>query len=143
MIDEKPSKEDMHKVDSELGKQPKVEDQRNVDAKEANKPHMVVAPKVDLVTPKVDFSIEFTMERKFKQRGHIFSWVRDLAVKLGFVVVIAKSDNRGNGRKGYVTLVCQRDDQYREYVQNERGEKITLKSDCLFKVKSYLLSSKH
>jgi hypothetical protein len=27
--------------------------------------------------------------------------------ELGFVVVIAKSDNRGNGRKGHITLVCQ------------------------------------
>jgi hypothetical protein len=31
-------------------------------------------------------------------------WVRDLAYKLGFVTVIAKPDNDGNGRKRFVTL---------------------------------------
>jgi hypothetical protein len=52
--------------------------------------------KVDAVVPKVDFRIEFTIERKFEQRrDHMFSWVHDLAIKLGFVVVVTKFNNRG------------------------------------------------
>ncbi|MCI53137.1 hypothetical protein A2U01_0074383, partial [Trifolium medium] len=43
----------------------------------------------------------------------MLSWVRDLVVKLGFVTVIAKSDNGRNGRKGYVALGCQRSSEYR------------------------------
>ncbi|MCI31519.1 hypothetical protein A2U01_0052731, partial [Trifolium medium] len=38
MVDAKPSKEDRHKVDIKLGKQSKVEEQRNVDAKSAEEP---------------------------------------------------------------------------------------------------------
>jgi hypothetical protein len=60
MVDAKPSKEDRHKVDCVLGKQPKVEEQRNVDAKPTDKPPKVVAPKVDVVAHKVDFHIKFT-----------------------------------------------------------------------------------
>jgi hypothetical protein len=36
----------------------------------------------------------------------MLSWVHDLAKKIGFVFVITKSDNRRNGRKGYVSLGC-------------------------------------
>ncbi|MCI49572.1 hypothetical protein A2U01_0070816, partial [Trifolium medium] len=61
MDDSKASKEDRHKIDINLGKQPKVEEQHNVDAKSANKP-----PKVEV--PKVNFCIQFTMERKFDDR---------------------------------------------------------------------------
>ncbi|MCI30368.1 hypothetical protein A2U01_0051577, partial [Trifolium medium] len=79
MVDAKPSKEDRHEVDIKLVKQPKVEE----------------LPKED-VAPKVDFRIEFTTERKFDHLEQMLSRVRDLVVKLGFVVVIAKSDNGGN-----------------------------------------------
>jgi hypothetical protein len=51
------------------------------------------------VSHKVDFRIQFTTERKFDAWKEMISWVRDLAYKLGFVVVIAKSDNGGNSRK--------------------------------------------
>jgi hypothetical protein len=43
MVDAKSSKENMHKVNSELDKQPKVDDQRNVGAKEADE-----LPKISL-----------------------------------------------------------------------------------------------
>ncbi|MCI17748.1 hypothetical protein A2U01_0038898 [Trifolium medium] len=87
MDDSNASKVDGHKdkVDIKLCQKPKIEGQRNVDAKTADEP-----PKVDVVAPKVDFCIEFTTEKKFEQREQMLSWVRDLAVKLGFVVVIIK-----------------------------------------------------
>jgi hypothetical protein len=46
-----------------------------------------------------------------------------------------------NGRKGYVALGCQRGGQYWEYPYKKREANITLKCDCPFKLKSYLLSS--
>ncbi|MCI25001.1 FAR1-related protein, partial [Trifolium medium] len=103
MDDSNACKDNRHEVDIKIGKQPKVEEQRNVDAKTGDEPPKVVAPKVD-VAHKVDFCIEFTTERKFDDREQMLSWVRDLSFKLGFVAVIAKSDNGGNGRKGFVTL---------------------------------------
>jgi hypothetical protein len=78
MVDAKP---DRRKVDWELGKQLKVEEQRSVDVKPTDKPPKVVAPKVDVVAHKVDFRIKFTTKRNFKEHGHMLSWVRDLAVK--------------------------------------------------------------
>ncbi|MCH80751.1 FAR1-related protein, partial [Trifolium medium] len=101
---------DRHKVDIEYGKQPKVEEQNNIDAKPANEPPMVEGP-------KVDFRIQFTTERKFDDCEEMISRVCDLEYKLGFVVVIAKSDNEAIGRKGFVTLGCQRGGVYRKYVK--------------------------
>jgi hypothetical protein len=55
--------------------------------------------------------------------------------------VIAKFDNEENGRKGFVTLGCQRGGVYRTYINKEREEMTTMKYCCVFKVKRYLLSS--
>jgi hypothetical protein len=71
----------------------------------------------------------------------MISCVRDLAYKLGFFVVIAKFDNRRNGRKRFVTLGCQRNGEYRRYIHKEWEDMTTLKCSCPFKVKSYLLSN--
>jgi hypothetical protein len=89
----------IHKVDIRLSKGPMVEELSNVDEKPADgQPKVdVVAPEVVVVAPKVDFRIEFTTDMKFEQRNHMLSWIHGLAEKLGFVAVISKSDNRGNG----------------------------------------------
>jgi hypothetical protein len=49
----------------------------------------------------------------------------------------------GEWYKGICYTFMWKRHQYREYVHEEREENITLKSGCSFKVKSYLLSSKH
>ncbi|MCI40075.1 hypothetical protein A2U01_0061307, partial [Trifolium medium] len=43
-----------------------------------------------------DHRIQFTMDRKFDERGQMLTWVSDLASSLSFVSVIAKSDNGAN-----------------------------------------------
>jgi hypothetical protein len=58
----------------------------------------------------------------------MISCVRDLAYKLGFFVVIAKFDNRRNGRKRFVTLGCQRCGQYKEYPPQGKGREDNIKS---------------
>ncbi|PNY02933.1 hypothetical protein L195_g026254 [Trifolium pratense] len=82
--DSNASKVDRHKdkVNIKLCQKPKLEGQRNVDAKTVDEP-----PKVDVVAPKVDFRIEFTLEMKFEQHEQMLSWVRDLAVKLRFLLL--------------------------------------------------------
>ncbi|MCI03408.1 hypothetical protein A2U01_0024447, partial [Trifolium medium] len=74
MDDSNASKDDRHKVDIKIGKQPKVEEQRNVYAMTTDELIKVVATKVDVVAPKVDFRIEFTTERKFDhcEQGKIY-----------------------------------------------------------------------
>jgi hypothetical protein len=77
-----------------------MEEQINVEEKSVyEQPNIdVAAPEVVVVAHKVYFRIQFTTGRKFEQRNHMLSWVRDLAEKLGFVAIITKSDNEGNGR---------------------------------------------
>jgi hypothetical protein len=83
MDDSNGGKEDNHKVGIKLGKQPKVEEQNNVDEKPVDEPPKVdvVTLEVDVVAPKVDFRIEFTTEWRFEQHVNMLSWVRDLAEK--------------------------------------------------------------
>ncbi|MCI48789.1 FAR1-related protein, partial [Trifolium medium] len=87
--------------DSNAIEEPKVAEQRDVDATPADESRNVVVL-------KIDFRIQFTTGKKFDERGQMHTWVSDLAYSLGFVSVIAKSDNAGNGRKGYVHIGCQR-----------------------------------
>ncbi|MCI14359.1 hypothetical protein A2U01_0035490, partial [Trifolium medium] len=49
-----------------------------------------------------DFRIQFTTDTKFEDRASMEKWVRDLALSLGFVTVIVKSDNGDVQKKGYV-----------------------------------------
>jgi hypothetical protein len=98
----------IHKVSIRLGKRPIIEEEINVEEKSVDEqPHNDVVPPVVVVpAPNVDFRIQFITDRKFEQRVDMLTWVRDLSEKLGFVVVITKSDNGMNGRKGYVALGC-------------------------------------
>ncbi|CAJ2640423.1 FAR1-related protein [Trifolium pratense] len=102
------------KVEIKLGKKPIVEEHGNVDAKQPDEPHNVVP--LPPPPPTIDFRIQFTMEMKFDNRAQMLKWVRDLARELGFVTMIAKSDNGANGGKGYVHIVCQRGGKYWEYL---------------------------
>ncbi|MCH80965.1 hypothetical protein A2U01_0001743, partial [Trifolium medium] len=73
MDDSNASKEDI-----KLGKKPKAEEQRNVDAKPPDEPRNVVPPP----PPKIDFRIQFTTATKFDNRAQMLKWVSDLALEL-------------------------------------------------------------
>jgi len=53
----------------------------------------------------------------FGTRDELLEWVRKVAFRLGFVVVILISDKatRAQGRKTYVLLGCERSGKYRKY----------------------------
>jgi hypothetical protein len=61
----------MNKVGIRLGKRPIVEELHNVEEKPSGEqPNNDVVPReVVVVAPKVDFRIQFTMDRKFEQRA--------------------------------------------------------------------------
>jgi hypothetical protein len=69
-----------------------------------------------VVEPAVDFRQQLTTNKKFSTRQQMQDWVCGEAKKLGFVVVVAKSDNGGNKRKYYVVMGCQRGGPRRVYV---------------------------
>jgi len=53
----------------------------------------------------------------FGTRDVLLEWVRKVAFRLGFVVVILRSDKAtgAQGRKTYVLLGCERSGKYRKY----------------------------
>jgi len=69
-------------------------------------------------------------------------WVREKARKLGFSTVIGKSSNGGNGRRAFVTLICESGGSYTEYKIKTRREIVGLvKCECLFRLRGYLLTA--
>jgi hypothetical protein len=87
-----------------------------------------------------DFRLQFTINRKFTTRKEMQQWICGEARKLGFVVVVAKSDNGGNNRKTLVVMCYQRMWQSYGLLQQETEVTTTLKCKCSFRLKSYLLS---
>ena len=71
----------------------------------------------------------------FGTREELLEWVRKIAFRLGFVVVILRSDKAtgAQGRKTYVLLGCERSEKYRKYRTNlEVIITDTRKCDCPF-----------
>jgi len=72
----------------------------------------------------------------------LLEWVREKARKLGFCTVIGKSDNGGNGRSAFVTLICERGGSYTEYKRKtQRKIAGSVKCECPFRLRPYLLTA--
>jgi len=72
----------------------------------------------------------------------LLEWVREKARKLGFSTFIGKSDNSGNGRSAFVTLICERGGSYIEYKRKSRREIASSGNcECPFQVRGYLLTA--
>ncbi|MCH81048.1 FAR1-related protein, partial [Trifolium medium] len=88
---------------------PVLYEQAVVEANRVEEPQIVAPP-----PPNVDFRNQFTTDTKFDDRASMEKWVKDLALSLGFVTVIVKSDNGDVQKKGYVHIGCQRGGKYRD-----------------------------
>jgi len=79
------------------------------DAKVEDSPPPIppVIPPPDVVIC-IDQREHFTTAQKFATRNDLLEWVREKTRKLGVSTVIGKSDNGGNGRSAFVTLICER-----------------------------------
>src|SRR3954468_290877 len=60
----------------------------------------------------VDVWQQFTNDRSFGSREHLIGWVRNEASKVGFGIVILRSDNGNSRRKAFVVLNCERGGSY-------------------------------
>src|SRR3954469_5414465 len=65
----------------------------------------------------VDVRQQFTNDRSFSSREQLIDWVRNEASKLGFGIVILRSDNKNSRRKAFVILNFERGGSY---VQSNR-----------------------
>src|SRR3954470_22234040 len=60
----------------------------------------------------VDVRKQFTNDRSFGSREHLIDWIRNEASKIGFGIVILRSDNGNSRRKAFVVLNCKRGGSY-------------------------------
>ncbi|XP_058765474.1 uncharacterized protein LOC131638966 [Vicia villosa] len=60
----------------------------------------------------VDVRQQFTNDRSLGSREQFLDWVRNEASKLGFRIVILRSDNGNSRRKAFVVLNCERGGSY-------------------------------
>jgi hypothetical protein len=92
-----------------LNKQPKVNEKASkIDEKPIKVPKggWELSNELKVMEPKFDFRIHFTTNRKFTSRDEMLKRVRHEAEKLGFVAVVAKSNNKGCNRKTFVVTGC-------------------------------------
>jgi hypothetical protein len=86
----------------------------------------------------IDQREHFTTTQNFATHNDLLEWVREKARKLGFSIVIFKSDKGGNGRSAFVTLICERGGSFTEYKRKTRCQIAGLvKCECLFRLRGY------
>ncbi|XP_050895587.1 uncharacterized protein LOC127102230 [Lathyrus oleraceus] len=105
---------------------------------------VVVSPDVQGVVVKaVDVGNDFKNKQEFESRDHMLQWICMEASKLGFDVVIGRSDNGLDKRCAFETMTCERSGKYITPLRNfKKDDNGTRKCDCEFKVRGYMLANK-
>jgi hypothetical protein len=68
---------------------------------------LVIIPQVIVVF--IDHWVQFTTKQKFDTQNDLLEWVREEARKLGFSIVIGKSDKGCNRRNAFVIVICEKE----------------------------------
>ncbi|MCH87527.1 protein FAR1-RELATED SEQUENCE 5-like, partial [Trifolium medium] len=108
-----------------------------------DKPDIV---EIDIVQPAepviVNTAKHFFTNEKYKVRDDLINWVRSEAAKVGFTVVIEKSDNGSGRRKQFFILGCERGGTYKvgkkRLTKEDTGSR---KCQCPFRLRGYFLAS--
>lgn len=97
-------------------------------------------PDVETVVTSTDHQEHFTTKRMFSTLNNLLGWVREEVMKVGFSIVIGKSNKGGYGRNVFVTVIYERGGSYIGY-KKLSGRKIygLVKCECPFSVRGYLL----
>ncbi|KAK2452912.1 protein FAR1-RELATED SEQUENCE [Trifolium repens] len=108
------------------------------DAPAEMRPNNIAEPVIDYF----DFAENFATDKTFSTRDDLLKWVRGEAVKLGFTIIISKSDNGSDKRKQTLVLGCERGGVYRENKKKLKGQDTrSIKCECPFRLRGYFLSS--
>ncbi|XP_058740848.1 uncharacterized protein LOC131613171 [Vicia villosa] len=88
----------------------------------------------------VDVRNKFTKVQVFNTRNQMLDWIRMEAIKLGFGIVIGRSDNDNNStQQAFVTMVCERGGNYFAKIWKYKHEYArTRKCGYPFKLRGYL-----
>lgn len=95
--------------------------------------------------PAIEFDTResFETDQLFKTREDLLRWVRDVAARLRFAIVIERSDNGSDRRKQQLVLGCERGGVYKRTSKKVKFEETgTRKCQCPFRLRGYFLSSK-
>ncbi|XP_050886367.1 uncharacterized protein LOC127091723 [Lathyrus oleraceus] len=88
-------------------------------------PKQVVSPNVQGVVMKtVDVGNQFKNKQELESRDQMLQWIRMKASKLGFSVVIGRSDNGSNRRCVFMTMTCNISKKYRTPLWNFKKDDI-------------------
>jgi hypothetical protein len=93
---------------------PKI-DKPDVDSKSNN-----AQPKEEVV----DTNSHFGTNKKYKDQDVLINWVCDEVAKLGFTVVIVKSDYDSFGRKQYFLLGCEKGGAYKSTNKKSKFDRL-------------------
>ena len=61
----------------------------------------------------VDYNIDFTTYEIFQTREVLIKWAREVDKSYDFMIIITKSDALRNGKKGKISLSCERSGIYK------------------------------
>ncbi|XP_058776980.1 uncharacterized protein LOC131651332 [Vicia villosa] len=103
----------------------------------------VVSPLVSpMVTKVVDIHEHFENEEEIEFHDDMLHWIRTETMKLGFGVVIGRSDNGTSRRNVSMTLTCERNEKYICRIQKlKHDDNGSRKCKCPFKLRGYHLAN--
>ncbi|XP_058748394.1 uncharacterized protein LOC131621371 [Vicia villosa] len=103
----------------------------------------VVSPLVSpILTKVVDIREHFENGEEFEFHDDMLHWIRTETMKLGFGVVIGRSDNSTSRRNAFVTLTCERNGKYICRIQKLKlDDNDSRKCKCSFKLCGYHLAN--
>jgi hypothetical protein len=104
-------------------------------------------PAVEISHPppaiQFDTSSSFLTDDAFKTRDDLLKWVRDVAAKLRFAIVIVNLDYGDGRRKQKLVLGCEMGGVYKRTSKKIKFEETrTRKCGCPFKLRGYFHSTK-
>lgn len=100
----------------------------------------IVFMDVKSVDVKVDVGKQFTNEQEFVVREHMLQWICTKAAKLGFSIVVGRSDNDYDKRHTFVTPRCKTSGNYTKSIWKlKRDDADSRRWECPFKLCGYLM----
>ncbi|XP_058776948.1 uncharacterized protein LOC131651297 [Vicia villosa] len=91
---------------------------------------------VKTIVVAIDVRQDFTNEMTFTSRQHLLEWNRIEASKLGFGIVIARSDNGTSRRQAFIVMTCERGGKYVPKIQKFKHDDTgSRKCLCPFKLR--------
>ncbi|KAL6513162.1 hypothetical protein OROGR_020648 [Orobanche gracilis] len=79
-----------------------------------------------------DYGQHFMTSQIFANRDGILNWVREVGYSLGFVLIVFRSDEARNGKRGRITIACEKSGTYKQSKDVLKRKTSTKKSQCPF-----------